>query len=155
MHRGAGCGVRLPVRAAHHRGAVRNSAPPAPGCDRSQFAFSAGRGSIGLAVFATLLTRSAAPARASIAAHLSQTSPIAAARMAQIVQGMAQRGLQASEAIAGARGALYGIISRQAMVLAFEKVFLLAGMMFMAVLPLLYFLRSAHHGQPAAPIHAE
>ena len=142
----------VPLTTAALSGIRRHQLPDATGLNSL---FRQVGGSIGLAVFATLLTRSAAPARASIAAHLSQTSPIAAARMAQIVQGMAQRGLQASEAIAGARGALYGIISRQAMVLAFEKVFLLAGMMFMAVLPLLYFLRSAHHGQPAAPIHAE
>ena len=35
--------------------------------------------------------------------------------------------------------ALYGMVVRQSMVLSFEKVFLLSGILFMAVLPLLWF----------------
>jgi DHA2 family multidrug resistance protein len=112
-------------------------------------------GSIGLAVFATLLTRSAAPARASIAAHLAETSPIACDRLARIVEGMVQRGLHPVQAEAGARGILYQLISRQATVLAFEKVFLLVGAMFLCVLPLLAFLRSAHHERPTPRVHPE
>jgi hypothetical protein len=41
------------------------------------------------------------------------------------------------------------------MLLSFEKVFLISGIVFMAVLPLLWFLRSPAHGRPAEPIHVE
>jgi MFS transporter, DHA2 family, multidrug resistance protein len=107
-------------------------------------------GSIGLAVFATLLTRSAAPARVSIASHLARTSPIARARLAEIVEGLSQRGLHPAEAARGASGVRYGILAR-----AFRKVFLAFRVVFLAVLPLLFFLRSAHHGRPAAAVHVE
>jgi MFS transporter, DHA2 family, multidrug resistance protein len=116
-------------------------------------------GSMGLAVFATLLTRGAAPARTAIASHLTETDPGVQARVAAIVQGMIQRGLHPAEAAAAARATLFGILSRQATVLAFEKVFLEVGLMFVCVLPLLYFLRSARHeraaGAAPAPIHME
>jgi len=112
-------------------------------------------GSIGLAVFATVLTRGAAPARTAIAAHLSETNPIASWRLAQIAQGMVSRGFHPAQAAAAARGALYGLLVRQSTVIAFERAFLLLGMMFLSVLPLLYFLRSAHHGHAPSPIHLE
>jgi len=112
-------------------------------------------GSIGLAVFATLLTRSAAPARTSIASHLVETDPIVSTRLAQIAEGMIRSGYHPADAHAGARAVLYGLVERQATVLAFEKVFLLAALMFLAVLPLLVFLRSAHHGHSPASLHGE
>ena len=98
-------------------------------------------GSVGLAIFATLLTRSATQARASIAAHLGVTSAAAQQRLQQIEQGLIGRGLDAASAHMAAPGALAGQVARQAMVLSFEKMFLLAGICFMAILPLLLFLR--------------
>jgi DHA2 family multidrug resistance protein len=137
------------------------------GISRHQLADAAGLnslfrqvgGSMGLAVFATLLTRGAAPARLAIASHLSETDPGVQARLAAMVQGMIARGLHPAQAAAAARGTLFGILSRQAMVLAFEKVFLEVGLMFVCVMPLLFFLRSARHeraaGAAPAPGHME
>jgi hypothetical protein len=39
------------------------------------------------------------------------------------------------------------------MTLAFERTFYLAGIVFLAVLPLLYFLKLAH--KPTGPVHLE
>jgi DHA2 family multidrug resistance protein len=97
-------------------------------------------GSVGLAIFATLLGRSATQARASLGAHLGMTNPLALARLAQTEQGLAARGLDAATAHAAAPMALAGEVARQAMVLSFEKMFLLAGICFIAILPLLLFL---------------
>lgn len=107
-------------------------------------------GSVGLAIFATLLGRSAKQARASIGAHLGATNPEALQRLQQVTQGLMARGLDAATAAAAAPGALAGQVARQAMVLSFEKMFLLAGVCFMAILPLLLFLkvdRSAESGE--------
>ena len=98
-------------------------------------------GSIGLAVFATLLGRYATQARGSLAAHVSPYSGAAMQRLAAIQQGLMARGLDAASAHAAAPGALAGAVAQQAMVLSFEKVFLLAGILFLAILPLLFFLK--------------
>jgi len=99
-------------------------------------------GSMGLAIFATLLGRNALAARASLSAHLTPYSSVAAGRLAQIQQGLISRGMDAASARAAAPMALAGMVSRQALVLSFEKMFLLAGILFLAILPLLYFLKS-------------
>jgi DHA2 family multidrug resistance protein len=111
-------------------------------------------GSIGLAVFATLLTRWVEPARAAISSHTAATNPQVGARLAQLAQAFMARGYDPTSAQSAARGALYGTIARQANVLSFEKVFLVAGVTFVAVLPLLWFLRKPHHGG-GAPVHVE
>ncbi|MCA1829503.1 MAG: DHA2 family efflux MFS transporter permease subunit [Myxococcales bacterium] len=98
-------------------------------------------GSVGLAIFATLLGRSATQGRASIGAHVGITSPDALMRLQQTEQGLIGRGLDAASAHLAAPAALAGEVARQAMVLSFEKMFLLAGICFMAILPLLAFLK--------------
>ena len=115
-------------------------------------------GSVGLAIFATLLSRSATQARASIAAHLGVNDPGALLRLQQIEQGLIGRGLDAATAHLAAPRALAGQVARQAMVLSFEKMFLLAGVCFMAILPLLFFLkvdRSAESGSKKPDVHLE
>jgi len=106
-------------------------------------------GSVGLAIFATLLSRYGTIAKASLQAHVTPYSPGAMQRLGQITQGLASRGLDPATASQAAPAALAGTIARQAMVLSFEKVFLLAGICFLAILPLLLFLkvdRSAEQG---------
>ncbi len=112
-------------------------------------------GSIGLAVFATLLTRYVEPARAAISAHAAATDPAVALRLGQVARGFMARGYDAVSARGAALGVLYGTIARQATVLSFERVFLLAALVFVAVLPLLYFLRSPRHGGRGRAIHVE
>jgi len=112
-------------------------------------------GSIGLAVFATLLTRSGTFARASLAAHVTLLRPEVTGRLAQITAGLGARGLDHASAQAGAYKALSGMVVGQGMTLAFERTFYLAGIVFLLVLPLLYFLRVARSSGPSAPIHLE
>jgi DHA2 family multidrug resistance protein len=112
-------------------------------------------GSIGLAIFATLLTRYGTIARASLAVHISQLRPEVANRLAQITAGLVARGLDKASAQSGAFKALSGIVFGQGMTLAFERTFYLAGIVFLTVLPLLYFLRVARNRRPSAPVHLE
>ncbi|HKB75909.1 MAG TPA: DHA2 family efflux MFS transporter permease subunit [Myxococcales bacterium] len=104
-------------------------------------------GSVGLAAFATLLSRYSTVARASLATHVTPYDPGAASRLSGIASALAARGLDPATAQAAAPAALAAQVARQAMVLSFEKLFLLAGILFLAILPLLAFLkvdRSAH-----------
>jgi MFS transporter, DHA2 family, multidrug resistance protein len=106
-------------------------------------------GSIGLALFATALGRYVAHAHAAVASHVSALAPAAAQRLAQIEHGMLARGLAPHTAHDLALRALAGRVGQQTMVLAFEKTFLVQGLSFLAVLPLLLFLRAPRHGKPA------
>jgi DHA2 family multidrug resistance protein len=104
-------------------------------------------GSVGLTLFATLLTRFAVGAKASVAWHVTELSPTAAARFAATVQRLMGRGLDLNLAHALTVKMLSGRAALEGMVLAFEKSFLLQGLAFLVVLPLLVFLKA---GTPAA-----
>ena len=112
-------------------------------------------GSIGLAVFATLLTRSGTIAHSSLLAHVTEVRPEVTGRLAQITAGLGARGLDHASAQAGALKALSGMVFGQSMTLAFERTFFLAGIVFLMVLPLLYFLRITRSQKPSGPIHLE
>jgi DHA2 family multidrug resistance protein len=104
--------------------------------------------SMGLAVFASLFTRYGVAARAALAAHVTAVRPEALARLGFLRAGLGARGgLDAASAGAAAARALAGQVMRQATVLTFEKLFLLSGLLFLLVLPLLLLLKSPHHGE--------
>jgi DHA2 family multidrug resistance protein len=98
-------------------------------------------GSVGLAIFATLLSVYTVDARAAVSAHLWQTRPELLARQAAIQHAFIQRGMDAATAHAASIRALAGVVARQAGTLAFDKLFLLAGLLFLLVLPLLIWLK--------------
>ncbi|HET9554470.1 MAG TPA: DHA2 family efflux MFS transporter permease subunit [Anaeromyxobacteraceae bacterium] len=97
--------------------------------------------SAGLAIFATLLSRYASQARHVLSEHLGPERPEVLGWLAQLRAGLQARGYDAERAAAAALSALELTTLRQAMVLSFERVFLVTGIAFLAVLPLLLFLR--------------
>jgi DHA2 family multidrug resistance protein len=100
-------------------------------------------GSVGLAIFATLLSRSQTTARGALIAHVNPGNPEVLSRIASSQRMLAGRGgLDAATARMTANAMLEFGVDRQAAVLAFEKMFLLAGLLFLLVLPLLFFLRA-------------
>jgi DHA2 family multidrug resistance protein len=116
-------------------------------------------GSIGLAVFATILQRSTVRASAAVRAHVAAVDPDVQLRVAAIKAGLISRGIDATTATGMADGMLAGQVARQGAVLAFEHIFLLAGICFLAVVPFAYFLKppkvAAVHGPPPEPMHVE
>ena len=106
-------------------------------------------GSIGLAVGATLLTRYGAQARSALVAHVTPTNAAAAARLQQMTAGFVRRGVDPMAARDMALRAIDGIVSQQQTLLAFERVFIVAGVAFLAVLPLLFFLKTGESKGPA------
>jgi DHA2 family multidrug resistance protein len=110
-------------------------------------------GAVGLAVFATLLNRFAVTARVALVADLSPYNPMLHARLTAMQQSLVARGLPPASAEKGAIALLEGMVGRQSLVLSYDKVFLLAGILFLMVLPLLYFLRTG--GTKGAEVHVE
>jgi DHA2 family multidrug resistance protein len=111
-------------------------------------------GSVGLAVFASLISTYTMDARSSIVAHLAPTRPELQERVAMMAKAFAARGLDPGSAHTAALAALSGQVQRQAAALAFDKLFLLAGIVFLAVLPLLAFLK-VNRGNSMAPPSSE
>jgi DHA2 family multidrug resistance protein len=116
-------------------------------------------GSLGLAVFATLMTRYPVQIKAAIAAHLTAGRPEVQQRLAAMTQLLMSKGYDLQSAQLAAGRALGGIVARQAMVMTFEKMFLMAGIAFLFVLPLLWFLKAPPlpkgAGAPKPDVHVE
>jgi DHA2 family multidrug resistance protein len=98
-------------------------------------------GSVGLAVFATLLARFATSARGNMLSHFTMSSPAMLARMGGIRRMLEGRGLDALAAQRAAARMIDGQLRQQAMMISFEKLFYLAGILFLCVLPLVFFLK--------------
>ncbi|HEX9109348.1 MAG TPA: MFS transporter, partial [Longimicrobiales bacterium] len=109
--------------------------------------------SMGLAVFATLLERYGWRARAVLSSHLLPDRPEVQDRLAQMAAGFVQRGYDPVSAKAAALQALAGAATGQGMVIAFEQVFLLSGIVLLFTLPLLYFLKVKR--DPSHKVHVE
>ena len=99
-------------------------------------------GAIGLAVFATKIGTYATIARGGINPHLALTRPEVWQRMQAMQASFMARGYDAVSAKAAAMRAMTGGAIGQSMVLAFDHVFILAGGLFLFVLPLLFLLRT-------------
>lgn len=98
-------------------------------------------GSAGLAIFATLLMRNATRARGSLISHVAPGNQALLIESAGLKKLFAGHGLDAVASEAGSMRLLDGIVRQQAMMLSFEKLFLLAGISFACVLPLVLILR--------------
>jgi MFS transporter, DHA2 family, multidrug resistance protein len=109
-------------------------------------------GSIGLTIFASRLTDYAKVSSASIGAHVTGLRPEVTGQLAGAQQLFMSRGMDAASSEHAALAAMSGRVAQQAMVLAFDKVFLLQGIAFIAVLPLLLFLRVP---RTPDPVHVE
>jgi DHA2 family multidrug resistance protein len=98
-------------------------------------------GSFGLTIFATLLSNYGKRATAAVSWNVSSLRPEVAQRVDAMAASFQAHGMSAVDAKQTALRALAGAVARQGTVLAFEKTFLLQGITFLAVLPLLFFLR--------------
>jgi len=99
-------------------------------------------GSFGIAVAATLLSRFTEQSREALRAHLSVSEPATASWLQSVTQRMQQLGGTLAEAQAKAYALLDFRLHQQASVIAFEKVFLVMGVTFVAALPLLLAFRT-------------
>jgi MFS transporter, DHA2 family, multidrug resistance protein len=98
-------------------------------------------GSVGIALAATLLTRFHALNRAALAAHVSLYDAVTRERLAGIVGRLVASGTPASVASTRAIAVLQTQVERQALMLSFERLFLLFALSMMAALPMLLFMK--------------
>jgi DHA2 family multidrug resistance protein len=111
-------------------------------------------GSIGLTIFTSLLTNYTAQAKTSVSTSISMLRPEAMAQYGATVQQMLARGMDWVTANGVAQMMYGGKAALQATVLAFEKSFMLQGISFLAVLPILFFLRVERSPTPQK-VHVE
>src|SRR5712664_3346931 len=104
-------------------------------------------GSVGIALSATLVQRFTAIHRADLAANVTPYAEATRERLAMITQALSGRGELPALAQTKAVGFLNGIVTRQAMMLSFEQLFLLFGTSFVLSLPLLLLM----HRNKGAP----
>jgi MFS transporter, DHA2 family, multidrug resistance protein len=98
--------------------------------------------SVGLAVFATLLTRFSAQAKAGLLPLVSAARPETVSFLEGAVTRLGGHGFDAAATRLAALAIVNGRVTAQAMILAFEKSFLLQGMLLLLVLPLALMLRA-------------
>jgi DHA2 family multidrug resistance protein len=112
-------------------------------------------GAIGLALFTSQLGNMAVVAGGGITPHLNPTRPEVWDRLRGLEQSFAARGMDPATAHDAAVRTLAGISAQQASVLSFEHMFVVAGLLFILVLPALYFLRTSPRQGPGTDVHME
>ncbi len=113
-------------------------------------------GSLGLAVFATLMSRYPTQIKAAISAHVYAGRPEVTQRMNMMTNLLVSKGYDLASAKMAASRFLGGVVAQQAMVMTFEKMFLMAGIAFLCVMPLLIFLKAPKTmSGPKPDIHVE
>jgi DHA2 family multidrug resistance protein len=106
-------------------------------------------GSVGIAISATLLQRFTAIHRADLAANVTPFAEATRERLAMITQALITRGEVPALAQTKAIGVLNGIVTKQALMLSFDQLFLLFGAAFVLSLPLLLLMHKSR-GMPGA-----
>jgi DHA2 family multidrug resistance protein len=104
-------------------------------------------GSFGLTIFATLLSNYSRRATAAVSWNVTDLRPEVVARLHQMAAGLRAQGMGPVDAQQTALRAMAGHVAIQGTVLGFEKTFLVQGVAFVAVLPLLFFLRVGRAGK--------
>jgi DHA2 family multidrug resistance protein len=98
-------------------------------------------GSVGIALSAVLVSRFTAESRAGLAERVSLYNPVTAARVESITQWLKAHGDVEAVARVKAVGQVAVAVQRQASMLAFEKIFLLFGCLFLVAIPMIMTLR--------------
>jgi DHA2 family multidrug resistance protein len=110
-------------------------------------------GSVGIAVIATMLSRSTQAQYNVLGSHVSMFDTQARSLLEQIRAGFMARGMDFMTASQAAYAALSGMVSQQAIMVAFVQLFRLLALVFAIVVPLVFIMRRPKGGQPAASVH--
>ena len=112
-------------------------------------------GSFSIALMAAALVRFTAQKKAILADHLSMYDPATQMRLSSLIRGMQAHGVDAATAKQQALAVLNGMLSQQASLLAFSRIYLISGIILVCSLPLLLLFKTGRPGQRGAGAHAE
>jgi DHA2 family multidrug resistance protein len=110
-------------------------------------------GSVGIALSATLVQRFTAIHRADLVANVTAFSGATQQRLAGIAANLVAQGTPAGMAQSRALAVVNGQVTRQALMLSFEQLFLLFGAVFLLSLPLLLLMHRSRGGPGSAAAH--
>jgi DHA2 family multidrug resistance protein len=98
-------------------------------------------GSSGIAIVTTILARRTQFHQARLVAHMTPFDPNYVQALAGTAHMLAAQGVGAAQAAAQAQGMLYGMLQRQSAMMGFVDSFWVLGVVFLAVIPLMFFVK--------------
>ncbi len=110
-------------------------------------------GSLGIAMATTVLARRQQIHTSVLGAHVDPYSPQARAFLEQLRQAFVARGADLATAARQAQAAAWGLVQRQASMLSFTDVFRMMALLFVALLPLLFLMRTPRAGRGPVAMH--
>jgi DHA2 family multidrug resistance protein len=111
-------------------------------------------GSVGIASIATMLSRSTQAQYNNLGAHISAFDTGARSFIEQIRAGFVARGMDLYSATQAAYAAVSGMVSQQAVMVAFVELFRVLALVFAVVIPLVFIMRKPKSGgQPVSGAH--
>lgn len=110
-------------------------------------------GSTGIAIITTMLARRSQFHQQVLVSHLTPYDATYQSALQGMVSKLVQQGVNSVQAVAQAQGMLYGMVQRQAAMLAFVDIFWVLGITFLALIPLMFVIKRTkpHKG----PVMAE
>ena len=106
-------------------------------------------GSSGIAIVTTLLARRTQFHQHRLVSHLTLFDPAYTQALAGTADMLATRGASAAQSVAQAQGMFYGMVQQQSTMMAFVDSFWVLGIIFLAVIPLMFFMKKvAPHKAP-------
>jgi DHA2 family multidrug resistance protein len=106
-------------------------------------------GSVGIAIAATLLARYSQFYQNSLVGHITSFNSTTQTRLAGLKQAAMSKGIDAVTADKTALATIYGIIRRQAGILAYNRIFWVVGLAFLSIIPFLLLLKKPQkHSRP-------
>lgn len=110
-------------------------------------------GSVGIAVAATMLSRQSQFYQNVLAGQVTPYNPVARQKLEMVKQGLMLRGLDAATADKASLAAIYGMLQRQAGMLAYNRIFWIVGLTFLGVMPFLLLLRKQKNSTETEGVH--
>lgn len=107
-------------------------------------------GSSGIAIITTMLARRSQFHQQVLVSHVTPYDPSYHLALQGLVAKLVQQGVNTLQATRQAQGMLYGMVQRQATMLAFIDVFWMLGITFLALVPLMFVMKKMKPHKPAA-----
>jgi DHA2 family multidrug resistance protein len=98
-------------------------------------------GSTGIAVITTMLSRRSQYHQQILVSHVTPYDPAYQSALQGLAARLMQRGVGSIQAAAQAQGMLYGMVQRQAAMLAFIDIFWILGVTFLLMIPLMFVMK--------------